>query len=88
MSVLRQFSEREANYHRYQARQNFIREQITIKEELEDAQQELQGTQQELQGTQQELQGTQQELQVVQQEKEKLLELLKQAGIDSTVKLS
>ena len=95
MSVLRQFSEREANYHRYQARQNFIREQITIKEELEDAQQELQGTQHKLQGTQhklqgtqQELQGTQQKLQVVQQEKEKLLALLKQAGVDSTVKPS
>ena len=35
MSTLRQFSEKERNYHAYQARQNFIREQQTILHELE-----------------------------------------------------
>ena len=32
-----QFSEKENDYHEYQARQNFIREQRTIKKELEAA---------------------------------------------------
>ena len=36
MSTLRQFSEKERNYHAYQARQNFLREQKTIQIELED----------------------------------------------------
>ncbi|MEY4718706.1 MAG: hypothetical protein RL563_1324 [Pseudomonadota bacterium] len=36
MSTLRQFSEKERNYHAYQARQNFLREQKTIQLELED----------------------------------------------------
>jgi len=37
MSTLRKFSEKERDYHEYQARQNFIREQRTIKKELEGA---------------------------------------------------
>ena len=35
MKTLMQFSEKENDYHEYQARQNFIREQRTIKKELE-----------------------------------------------------
>ena len=37
MNTLRQFSEKERDYHAYQARQNFIREQSTIQEELQMA---------------------------------------------------
>jgi predicted transposase/invertase (TIGR01784 family) len=37
MKTLMQFSEKENDYHEYQARQNFIREQRTIKKELEGA---------------------------------------------------
>jgi predicted transposase/invertase (TIGR01784 family) len=37
MNTLRQFSEKERDYHAYQARQNFIREQSTIQEELQIA---------------------------------------------------
>lgn len=33
MSTLRQFSEKERDYHAYQARQNYLREQATIKKE-------------------------------------------------------
>ncbi len=40
MTTLRQFSEKEVNYHAYQARQNFLREQHTIELELKAAQQE------------------------------------------------
>ena len=35
MSTLRQFSEKEQNYHAYQARQEFLREQLTIQHELD-----------------------------------------------------
>ena len=37
MKTLRQFSEKDRNYHAYQARQNFLREQRTIQMELETA---------------------------------------------------
>ena len=37
MSTLRQFSEKEQNYHLYQARQNFLREQRTIQWEFEQS---------------------------------------------------
>ena len=37
LKTLMQFSEKENDYHEYQARQNFIREQRTIKKELEAA---------------------------------------------------
>ena len=37
MSTLKQFSEKERNYHAYQARQNYLREQRTIAFELNTA---------------------------------------------------
>jgi cell shape-determining protein MreC len=37
MNTLHQFSEKERDYHASQARQNFIREQSTIQEELQMA---------------------------------------------------
>ncbi|CAK0743609.1 transposase [Gammaproteobacteria bacterium] len=37
MSTLRQFSEKERNYHAYQARQNYLRQQRTMQLELEEA---------------------------------------------------
>jgi predicted transposase/invertase (TIGR01784 family) len=36
MTTLRQFSEKERNYHVYQARQNYLRQQRTIQEEMEE----------------------------------------------------
>jgi predicted transposase/invertase (TIGR01784 family) len=36
MSTLRQFSDKERDYHAYQARQNFLREQLTIQHELDE----------------------------------------------------
>ena len=41
MSTLRQFSEKERDYHAYQARQNYLREQATIKKERDDLEQKL-----------------------------------------------
>ncbi len=37
MNTLRQFSEKERNYHIYQARQNYLRQQMTIQKEMEAA---------------------------------------------------
>jgi len=39
MSTLRQFSDKERDYHAYQARQNFLREQLTIQHELDEERQ-------------------------------------------------
>ncbi len=41
MTTLRQFSEKERDYHAYQARQNYLREQATIKKERDDLEQKL-----------------------------------------------
>ncbi|MGZ8217854.1 Rpn family recombination-promoting nuclease/putative transposase [Methylomagnum sp.] len=40
MTTLQQFSEKERDYHAYQARQNFLREQRTIQKEREEAERE------------------------------------------------
>ena len=39
MSTLRQFSDKERDYDAYQARQNFLREQLTIQHELDEERQ-------------------------------------------------
>ena len=36
MTTLRQFSEKERDYHAYQARQNYLRQQQDIQEDLEE----------------------------------------------------
>ncbi|MGH8498796.1 MAG: hypothetical protein ACRERV_08335, partial [Methylococcales bacterium] len=41
MNTLKQFSEKERDYHAYQARQNYLREQRTIQWELEQLEQKL-----------------------------------------------
>ena len=41
MSTLRGFSEKERAYHAYQARQNYLRQQASIQEELEDRRAEV-----------------------------------------------
>ena len=53
MNTLRQFSEKERNYHLYQARQNYLRQQITIQKELEAALQEKDAALQEKDAVQQ-----------------------------------
>ena len=40
MTTLRQFSEKERDYHAYQARQNYLRQQRTLQGELEDERKE------------------------------------------------
>ena len=40
MTTLRQFSEKERDYHAYQARQNYLRQQRTLQGKLEDERKE------------------------------------------------
>jgi len=49
MNTLRQFSEKDRDYHAYQARQNYLRQQRTIQKELEQERQEKQAALQEKQ---------------------------------------
>ncbi len=49
MSTLKQFSEKDRDYHAYQARQNYLRQQRTIEKELEQERQEKQAALQEKQ---------------------------------------
>jgi hypothetical protein len=37
MNTLKQFSEKDKDYHAYQARQNFLREQLSRQHELDEA---------------------------------------------------
>ena len=89
MSTLRKFSEKERDYHAYQARQNFIREQNTIRWEYEqmlaekeqvlaEKEQVIAERDQALAERERERVGREQE----RAEKERLLALLKQAGVD------
>ena len=41
MTTLRQFSEKERDYHAYQARQNYLRQQRTIQFERDELEQQL-----------------------------------------------
>ena len=89
MSTLRKFSEKERDYHAYQARQNFIREQNAIQWEYErmlaERDQVLAERDQERAGREQALAEREQERAEKERalaEKERLLALLKQAGVD------
>ncbi|MFM8333612.1 MAG: hypothetical protein ACKN9T_18190, partial [Candidatus Methylumidiphilus sp.] len=72
MNTLRQFSEKERDYHAYQARQNFLREQACLQMEREEALQELEQARQEQKRLELERERLQQESERVQQESERL----------------
>ncbi len=78
MAVLERFSEKEANYHLYQARQNAIREEQTRQQLLEDA---LQDKEEALRREEEERKLKEE----VQNDRNCLRELLKKAGIDPDV---
>lgn len=54
MDTIKQFSEKERQYHAYQARQDYLRQQSSIQEELEQYRQEREQYRQELQVEKQE----------------------------------
>ena len=89
MAVLKRFSEKEANYHLYQARQNAIREEKTRQKLLEEA---LRGKEEALRGKEEALRREEEALrreeEALRREEEaeakekRLREILKKAGID------
>ena len=99
MAVLERFSEKEANYHLYQARQNAIREEQTRQQLLENALQDkeeaLQDKEEALRDKQEALRDKQEALlreeeerklkEEVQNDRNRLRELLKKARIDPDV---
>jgi len=86
MNTLKQFSEKERDYHAYQARQNYLREQRTIQiereedlREMERIKQEIEQAQQDLQRERMEKQAALQREQSLQEENERLKALLAQS---------
>jgi heat shock protein HspQ len=73
MKTLKLFSDKERDYHAYQARQNYLREQRTIQVEIEQMQQELKRERTEKQAALQREQS-------LQEENERLKALLAQSG--------
>ena len=71
MAVLERFSEKEANYHLYQARQNAIREEKTRQQLLEEAMREKEEAVREKEEEK--------------AKNKRLMELLKKEGIDPSV---
>lgn len=76
METLKLFSEKERNYHAYQARQNFLREQRTIQWELEQERQQKQDALQREAAALQEKEVAMQEKEAALQEIERLKTLL------------
>jgi len=79
MNTLKQFSEKERDYHAYQARQNYLREQRTIQVEMEQMQHNMEQAQQDLQRERMEKQAALQREQSLQEENERLKALLAQS---------
>jgi len=76
MSTLKQFSEKERDYHAYQARQNYLREQRTLQIEREEDLREMEKIKLEKEQAQQDLQRERMEKQSLQEEIERLKALL------------
>jgi predicted transposase/invertase (TIGR01784 family) len=72
MNTLKLFSEKERDYHAYQARQNYLREQRTIQIEREEDLREMEKIKLEKQRIEQEKQRIEQEKEQVEQEKKRI----------------
>ena len=79
MNTLKLFSEKERDYHAYQARQNYLREQRTIQVEIEQMQKALEQERMEKQAALQREQAALQEKESAQAEIERLKALLGQS---------
>lgn len=71
MSTLEHFSEKDRAYHAYQARQNYLRQQMSIQQELEDRRAEIEQAKQEAEQAQQEAEQAKQETDQAKQETER-----------------
>ncbi len=79
MNTLKLFSEKERDYHAYQARQNYLREQRTIQIEREEDHREMERIKQEMEQAQQDLERERTEKQAALAEIEQLKALLPQS---------
>jgi predicted transposase/invertase (TIGR01784 family) len=70
MSTLEQFSEKERNYHAYQARQNFLREQRTLAKEREQAEREREQAEREREQAEREREQAEREREQAERERE------------------
>jgi hypothetical protein len=80
MKTLKLFSDKERDYHAYQARQNYLREQRTIQIEREEDHREMERIKQEMEQAQQDLERERKEKQSLQEENERLKALLAQSN--------
>ena len=74
MKTLKLFSDKERDYHAYQARQNYLREQRTIQIEREEDLQEMERIKQEKEQIQRDMEQAQQDLQRERMEKQAALQ--------------
>ena len=79
MDTLKQFSEKELEYHKYQARQNFIREQMSFQHDFDKAQQAFEETKQKLEQAGQQLEQKEQQLEQSEQQLEQSEQQLEQS---------
>ena len=82
MAVLERFSEKEADYHLYQARQNAIREEQTRQQLLEDA---LRREKEALRREQDAVRDKEEAIKKAEETEKSLREILKNAGIDPKI---
>ena len=73
MNTLKLFSEKERDYHAYQSRQNYLREQRTIQIEREEDLREMEKIKHDMEQAQQDLQRERMEKQAALQERESAL---------------
>ncbi len=85
MAVLERFSEKEANYHLYQARQNAIREEKTRQKLFEDALQEREAALRDKQEALRDKEAALRREEETAAREKRLREKLKKAGIDPDV---
>ena len=74
MKTLKLFSEKERDYHAYQARQNYLREQRTIQIEREEDHREMERIKQEKEQIQHDMEQAQQDLERERMEKQAALQ--------------
>ena len=72
MSTLKQFSEKERDYHAYQARQNYLREQRTLQIEREEDLREMENIKLEMEQIEREMEQIEREKEQIEREKEQI----------------
>ena len=85
MAVLERFSEKERDYHLYQARQNAIREEQTRQKLLEEAMRDKEEAMRDKEEAMRREEGAVRDKEEAEAKEKRLREILKKAGIDPDV---